>query len=73
MAYLVKTVSSLAVYLPDLPTPFDADDRIDIVAFARLCERQIEANVPAIVVGETAGEASTLTPAEHDRIVRAAV
>ncbi len=27
----------------------------------------------AIVVGETAGEASTLTPAEHDTIIRAAV
>ena len=40
--------------------------RIDLAAFARLCERQIEAGVSAIVVGETAGEASTLTPAEHD-------
>jgi 4-hydroxy-tetrahydrodipicolinate synthase len=38
-----------------------------------LCERQIEAGVMAIVVGETAGEASTLTPAEHDTMVRAAV
>jgi 4-hydroxy-tetrahydrodipicolinate synthase len=48
----------LAGYIPDLPT---------------LCERQIEAGVSAITVGETAGEASTLTPAEHDCIVRAAV
>jgi len=60
-------------YIPDLPTPFDEADRLDLAAFARLCERQIEAGVPAIVVGETAGEASTLTPAEHEAIVRAAV
>src|SRR5712672_1846571 len=73
MTYLVKPVAWLAGYIPDLPTPFDEDDRIDITAFAKLCERQIEANVSAIVVGEIAGEASTLTPAEHDTIVRSAV
>src|ERR1700732_2008296 len=72
MTYLVKP-TWLAGYIPDLPTPFDEDDRIDLTAFAKLCERQIEAGVSAIVVGETAGEASTLTPAEHDCIVRAAV
>jgi 4-hydroxy-tetrahydrodipicolinate synthase len=63
----------LAGYIPDLPTPFDECDRIDLAAFAKLCERQIEAGVSAIVVGETAGEASTLTPAEHDTIIREAV
>jgi len=73
MTHLVKPVTWLAGYIPDLPTPFDDNDRIDLTAFARLCERQIEAGVSAIVVGETTGEASTLTPAEHDTIVRAAV
>jgi 4-hydroxy-tetrahydrodipicolinate synthase len=63
----------LTGYIPDLPTPFDERGNLDLVAFARLCERQIAAGVSAIVVGETAGEASTLTPVEHDRIVRAAV
>ena len=63
----------LAGYIPDLPTPFDEADRIDMTAFAKLCERQIQSGVSAIVVGETAGEASTLTLAEHDSIVRAAV
>jgi 4-hydroxy-tetrahydrodipicolinate synthase len=63
----------LAGYLPDLPTPFDERGEVDLTAFAKLCERQIEAGVPAIVVCETAGEASTLTPLEQDRIVRAAV
>jgi len=73
MTYLVKPATWLAGYIPDLPTPFDEDDRIDIIAFAKLCERQIQASVSAIVVGETAGEASTLTPAERDTIVRTAV
>ena len=78
MTNLVKTNQAkpatwLAGYIADLPTPFDDDDRIDLTAFARLCERQIEAGASAIVVGETAGEASTLTPAEHDAIVRTAI
>src|SRR6266436_804932 len=73
MTYLVKPATWLAGYIADLPTPFDEDDRLDLAAFAKLCERQIEAGVRAIVVGETAGEAATLTPAEHDSIVRAAV
>src|SRR5664279_3221913 len=73
MTHLVKPVTWRAGYIPDLPTPFDDNDRIDLTSFARLCERQIEAGVSAIVVGETTGEASTLTPAEHDTIVRAAV
>jgi 4-hydroxy-tetrahydrodipicolinate synthase len=63
----------LVGYIPDLPTPFDEDGGLDLAAFTKLCERQVQAGVSAIVVGETAGEASTLTPAEHDSIVRAAV
>jgi 4-hydroxy-tetrahydrodipicolinate synthase len=63
----------LAGYIPDPPTPFDEAGNLDLAAIARLCERKIEAGVSAIVVGETAGEASMLTPVEHERIVRAAV
>lgn len=63
----------LAGYIPDLPTPFDEAGSLDLVALAKLCERQIAAGVVAIVIGETAGEASTLTSVEHDSIVRAAV
>jgi 4-hydroxy-tetrahydrodipicolinate synthase len=73
MTTLVKPAGWLAGYIPDLPTPFDEADRIDMPAFAKLCGRQIESGVSAIVVGETAGEASTLTPVEHDAIVRTAV
>src|SRR5271168_1737003 len=63
----------LAGYIPDLPTPFDAADNLDLLAFAAICQRQIEAGASAIVVGETAGETSTLTPAEQECIIRAAV
>jgi 4-hydroxy-tetrahydrodipicolinate synthase len=73
MTTLVKPAAWLAGYIPDLPTPFDEADRIDMTAFAKLCERQIESGVSAVVVGETAGEASTLTPVEHDTLVRTAV
>jgi 4-hydroxy-tetrahydrodipicolinate synthase len=63
----------LAGYIPDLPTPFDAAGAIDMAALQRLCERQIEAGAPAIVVCETTGESSTLTPAEQAGVIRAAV
>ena len=72
-AALVHSTAWLAGYIPDLPTPFDDSGRIDLVAFASLCERQIDAGVLAIVAGETAGESSTLTPDEHEIIIRAAV
>src|SRR6202140_5423110 len=73
MTAVADSARWLAGYIPDLPTPFDETGAVDLAAFARLCERQIEAGVLAIVVGETAGEAPTLTPVEHDTIVRAAV
>ena len=73
MTTLAHPATWLAGYIPDLPTPFDENGELDLAAFAKLCERQIEADVSAIVVGETAGEASTLTPVEHDTIIRAAV
>jgi 4-hydroxy-tetrahydrodipicolinate synthase len=66
-------MSWLTGYIPDLPTPFDEDGAADLAALATLCERQIAAGVSAIVVGETAGEASTLTPSEHSAIIRTAV
>ncbi|MBR0784423.1 4-hydroxy-tetrahydrodipicolinate synthase [Bradyrhizobium iriomotense] len=60
-------------FIPDLPTPFDAADAVDLKAFAALCERQIAAGVPAIVVCETAGEAPTLSSAEQELVIRTAV
>ncbi|MBR0792064.1 4-hydroxy-tetrahydrodipicolinate synthase [Bradyrhizobium manausense] len=60
-------------FIPDLPTPFDAADTIDLKSFAALCERQIAAGVPALVACETAGEAPTLSPAEQELVIRTAV
>jgi 4-hydroxy-tetrahydrodipicolinate synthase len=60
-------------FIADLPTPFDAADAIDLKAFAALCERQVAAGVPALVVCETAGEAPTLSPAEQELVIRTAV
>lgn len=62
----------LSGYIPDLPTPFNDLGRIDETAFGRLCERQIAAGAAALVVGETAGENSTLEPAERAQLVRIA-
>jgi 4-hydroxy-tetrahydrodipicolinate synthase len=73
MIPLANPASWLAGYIADLPTPFDADAGLDLEAFAMLCERQIDAGASAIVVGETAGETSTLTAAEKDRLIRCAV
>lgn len=73
MEPLAHSATWLTGYIPDLPTPFDQAGEIDLAAFAKLCERQIQAGVSAIVAGETAGEASTLTTVEHDAIVRTAV
>jgi 4-hydroxy-tetrahydrodipicolinate synthase len=60
-------------YAPALPTPFTADGQVDGEAFELLCERQIEMGAAALVVCGTTGEASTLDPAEHHVLVRAAV
>ena len=73
MTSLANPASWLAGYMSDLPTPFDADAELDLNAFATLCERQIDASASAIIVGETAGEASTLTTAEKDRLICCAV
>ena len=72
MTPLANSTAWLVGYIPDLPTPFDEAGAIDLAVFAKLCERQIQAGVPAIVAGETTGEASTLTPVEHDTIIRTA-
>ena len=62
----------LAGFIPDVPTPFDASGAIDLAAFVHLCERQITAGATALVICETAGEASTLTSAERTLLIRTA-
>ena len=63
----------LSGFIADLPTPFDDDDRIDWPAFEMACEHQIRSGAGAMVVGETMGEASTLSHDERAELVGQAV
>jgi 4-hydroxy-tetrahydrodipicolinate synthase len=63
----------LSGFIADLPTPFDDDDGIDWSAFEMACERQIRSGALAMVVGETMGEASTLSHNERTELIRHAV
>ena len=58
MISISTSVTWLAGYIPDIPTPFDQHGAPDLAAFSLLCERQIDAGVSAILVSETSGEAS---------------
>ena len=73
MSAIGRHVSKLSGYAPALPTPFDAEGAIDVAAFERLCDRQIQMGATALVVCGTTGEAPTLRPAEHHVLVRIAV
>jgi 4-hydroxy-tetrahydrodipicolinate synthase len=70
---MIQPLHRFGGFIADLPTPFDGDDKIDWPAFKMLCEHQVRSGATAVVVGETMGEASTLTPKEHGEIVAAAV
>ena len=52
-----------------LVTPF-AGEGIDWDGFARLIDRQIDAGVHGLVPCGTTGESATLTPEEHDAVVK---
>jgi len=49
MTAIADPATWLAGYIPDIPTPFDENGAIDLGAFAKLCERQIEAGATAIL------------------------
>jgi 4-hydroxy-tetrahydrodipicolinate synthase len=72
MLSIGRHVSKLSGYAPALPTPFHADDTIDLGAFMAFCEMQIEEGATALVVCGTTGEAPTLSPEEHRELVRSA-
>ena len=50
-------------------TPFTAAGAIDIGAFKRLVENQIDSGIAGLVPCGTTGESSTLTHDEHDRVI----
>ena len=66
-------VSRLSGFAPAVPTPFDEDGALDIPAFERFCDRQIQHGATALVVCGTTGEAPTLGRDEQRRLVRTAV
>lgn len=68
-----KHVSKLSGYSPALPTPFDKTGALDTMALKHLCHRQVQEGANALVMCGAIGESPTLSPAEHDAIVRIAV
>ena len=55
---------------PALTTKFTADDKIDIPLFEKNLQAQLDAGVNGIVLGGTLGEASVLTTAEKEQLVK---
>ena len=56
---------------PAVTTKFTKDFQLDIAAFQKNIQAQMDAGVHGIVLGGTMGEASVLSPAEKDRLVAA--
>lgn len=63
------SVSRITGYVTALPTPFKECGAVDHAAFARLCELQINEGISTLVVGEAAGEATSLLADELADIV----
>ncbi|MGH8074719.1 MAG: 4-hydroxy-tetrahydrodipicolinate synthase [Lysobacter sp.] len=56
-----------------LVTPFDADGEIDLDAWRRLLDMQLQGGTEAVVVAGSTGEAAALYDAEFDTLLRTAV
>lgn len=53
-----------------LITPMTPEGKVDYAAVERLVQRQLDANIDALIVCATTGEAPTLTDEEHIEIIR---
>lgn len=58
---------------PALTTKFTSDDRLDLPLFGKNLDAQLAAGVNGIILGGTLGEASVLSTAEKETLVRFAV
>ncbi|MEP7254988.1 MAG: dihydrodipicolinate synthase family protein [Ferruginibacter sp.] len=58
---------------PALTTKFTADDQLDFPLFEKNLNAQLDAGVNGIVLGGTLGEASVLTTAEKEQLIKFAV
>ncbi|MDN3594146.1 dihydrodipicolinate synthase family protein [Zunongwangia endophytica] len=56
--------------MPAVTTKFTKDDELDLVTFEKNIKAQLDAGVNGIILGGTLGEASTLTPAEKETLVK---
>jgi 4-hydroxy-tetrahydrodipicolinate synthase len=59
--------------IPALTTKFTSDDQLDLPLFKKNLLYQLEAGVNGIVLGGTLGEASVLTTAEKETLVKFAI
>jgi 4-hydroxy-tetrahydrodipicolinate synthase len=58
---------------PALTTKFTADDKLDLPLFKKNLNAQLDAGVNGIVLGGTLGEASVLTTAEKEQLIKFSV
>lgn len=59
--------------IPALTTKFTLNDELDLPLFKKNVEAQIKAGVSGIILGGTLGEASVLTVAEKETLVKFAI
>lgn len=64
---------SLSGIITALATPFAVQGELDLDAWQRLLDKQIDGGVQGVVVAGSTGEASTLADEEYDQILRLAV
>jgi 4-hydroxy-tetrahydrodipicolinate synthase len=69
---MVNRLHAIAGSAVAIPTPFK-DDRIDTMALARLCERQVNHGTSAIIVCGSTGEAPALSALEQARVIAVTV
>jgi 4-hydroxy-tetrahydrodipicolinate synthase len=68
---MASPLGSIASSAVAVPTPF-RDNRVDIEALARLCERHVARATSAIFVCGSTGEAASLSLSEHAQVVSVA-
>ena len=59
--------------MPALTTKFTADDKLDLPLFEKNLDAQLAAGVNGIILGGTLGEASVLTTAEKETLIKFAI
>ena len=58
---------------PALLTPFTANDEVDLPMFGKNLQAQLDAGIQGIIIGGSLGEASTITVAEKEQLVKYAL